>query len=62
MEKQAHDYLINVKEVTARLCISRSGLYAGIKAGKYPAPIKLGERTSRWRASDIQKLIDNLAA
>lgn len=38
--------------------ISKSSLYAGIKKGIYPAPVKLSERTSAWRVEDIRSLIE----
>jgi prophage regulatory protein len=33
--------------------IGASTLWLWCKAGKFPAPIKLGERTTAWRASDV---------
>lgn len=39
--------------------ISKGCWYAGIKEGKYPAPIKLAHRVSVWRRSEIQALIRN---
>jgi prophage regulatory protein len=36
--------------------VSRSTWYAGIQAGDYPAPVKLGLRAAAWRRSDIEKL------
>jgi predicted DNA-binding transcriptional regulator AlpA len=38
--------------------VSKSTWWAGIKAGRYPAPIKLGPNISAWRVKDIQALID----
>jgi prophage regulatory protein len=38
--------------------VSRSTWWAGIKAGRYPAPVKLGPRISAWRAEDIRALIE----
>ena len=38
--------------------VSRSGWWAGVKSGKYPKPIKLGERTTVWKASEVLALID----
>lgn len=38
--------------------VSRSTWYAGIKDGRFPPPIKLGERVSVWRSEDIRKLIE----
>ena len=39
------------------LPISKSSFWAGIKAGKYPKPVKLGARTTVWRVEDIRALI-----
>ncbi len=38
--------------------IGRSAWWAGVKAGRFPQPIKLGPRTTCWRAEDIRALID----
>lgn len=40
--------------------ISRSAWWAGVKAGKYPSPIKLSPHCTGWRAEDIRALIDRL--
>ena len=40
--------------------ISKSSWWAGVKSGKYPQPVKLGPRTTAWRASDIQAVIDQI--
>lgn len=37
--------------------VSRSTWYAGVKAGKYPQPVKLGPNTTAWRVEDIRSLI-----
>lgn len=37
--------------------ISKSCWWAGVKSGRYPKPIKLGPRTTCWRAEDIRELI-----
>lgn len=39
--------------VPALIPISRSAWLAGVKAGKYPKPVRLGRNTVAWRASDI---------
>jgi len=38
--------------------VCRSKWYAGINAGIYPAPVKLGPRTVAWRVEDIRALIE----
>ena len=52
--------LLRLPKVLQRFPVSRSDWYAGVRAGKYPAPLKLGERSVAWRASDIDALIDAL--
>ena len=42
--------------------ISRAAWYEGIKKGLYPKPVKLSARSSAWLASDIEGLIEKIAA
>ena len=39
------------------LGIGKSSLWAGIKEGRYPKPIKLGPRTTVWKVEDIRNFI-----
>jgi prophage regulatory protein len=41
--------------------VSRSSWLAGVKSGKYPKPVKLGERTTAWKVEDIKFLIVSLS-
>jgi len=50
------------KNIQGIIPISRSSFLAGVKSGKYPAGVKLGARTTAWKASDIRRLIDELGA
>jgi predicted DNA-binding transcriptional regulator AlpA len=38
--------------------ICRASWWQGVKTGKYPKSIKLGPRTTVWRARDVYALID----
>ncbi len=40
--------------------IGRTSWLNGVKSGKYPKPVKLGERTTAWRVEDIRALIGKL--
>jgi predicted DNA-binding transcriptional regulator AlpA len=42
--------------------ISKASWWHGVKAGKYPKSIKLANRTTVWRASDIDALVEKLGA
>lgn len=43
------------------LPIGKSTWWQGVKSGKFPKPVKLGERTTAWRVEDIRKLMDSFA-
>jgi predicted DNA-binding transcriptional regulator AlpA len=38
--------------------VSRATWWAGVKSGRFPKSVKLGPRTTVWRASDILAFID----
>ena len=38
--------------------VSKSTWWKGVRDGRFPKPIKLGDRVTAWKASDIQRLID----
>lgn len=45
--------LIKIAEVMATCAISRSSLYALVKEGTFPAPVKLSERSSAWVQREV---------
>jgi predicted DNA-binding transcriptional regulator AlpA len=50
--------LLRLKQVLEVIPVSKSAWWAGVKSGRFPQSLKLGERTTCWRASDIQALIE----
>ncbi len=54
------DSLLRVPDVTARMGISRSGWWLGVKNGKFPPGIKLSQRVTVWKSSVIDTLIAGL--
>lgn len=50
------------KCVPGILPMSRSAWYQGIKDGRYPAPVKLSERSSAWASVAIDALVEKLIA
>jgi prophage regulatory protein len=38
--------------------VSKSTWWAGVKAGRFPQPVKLGPRITAWRVEDIYALIE----
>jgi len=50
---RAEEKIARRKKVEARTGLSRSSIYAGIKAGTFPKPIQLGRQSVGWLESEI---------
>ena len=46
--------LLRLKDVCAVLGMSRSTIYNKICEGSFPAPVKVGTRSVRWRPEDLE--------
>ena len=49
---------VRLPQILSLIPISRSAWWAGIREGKFPQGIKLGSKTTVWRAEDIRTLIE----
>lgn len=47
--------------VPAIIPVSKSTWWAGVRTGRYPKPVKLGERITAWRVDQIRALIEGAA-
>lgn len=52
---------VRLPQVLHVLGIGKTTFWEGIKSGRFPAPIKLGPRTSVWKVEDIRNLISRIA-
>lgn len=52
--------LLSIKTLTQAVCLGKSTILGKVREGKFPKPIKLGPRCTRWRESDIDEWIKNL--
>ena len=41
-------------QLKARLNVSGSSIWAWVKKGKFPKPVKLSENTTAWSAADVE--------
>jgi prophage regulatory protein len=53
---------IRLPAVLSVIPVSKSTWWAGVKTGRYPKPVKLGERITAWRVEDIRALIAKSAS
>lgn len=52
--------LLRLPQVLEIIPVCKSTWWAGVASGRFPAAIKLGPKTTAWRARDIYDLIDSL--
>lgn len=50
--------LLRLPQVLALVPVSKSTLWAWCRQGKFPHPVKLSERTTCWRYSDILAFLE----
>jgi prophage regulatory protein len=50
--------LPNILAPIGPIPVSRSTWWAGVREGRYPAPVKLGPPITAWRVEDIRNLIE----
>ena len=62
MQNIPNNALLRLPQVLALIPVSRSAWWAGCKSGRYPKPVKLGPRTTAWRAADIAARLEKLTA
>lgn len=53
---------VRLPQILNVIPVGRSSWWAGVKSGKFPQPVKLGENTTAWKAEDIHALIAKLSA
>lgn len=56
------EQILKLEEVKTTVGLSSSSIYRLIQSGKFPAPIKLSERSSGWLKSEVSQWIDNRIA
>ena len=62
MQNISSNALLRLPQVLALIPVTRSAWWAGCTSGRYPKPVKLGPRTTAWRAADIAALLEKLTA
>ena len=58
MEERRKGYY-RLYDVLKLIPVKKSTWYAGVKTGRFPAPLKMG-RMSFWKVEDIERLMDEM--
>ena len=62
MTATLNERAIRLREVMERVGMSRAWIYDQISAGRFPRPIKLGERASAWLETEVTAFLESRAA
>jgi prophage regulatory protein len=62
MAKDLSIRLLRLKDVISTVGMKRSWILQKVNEGKFPKPIKLGDRANAWRESDIIEWIERRAS
>ena len=54
--------LLRLPAVEAMAAMKKSKLYDLVRQGQFPAPVRLGPRSVRWKSTDVEAWIANLTA
>jgi len=49
-----NEKMLKLKEILARLRISKSTWYDGVKRREFPQPVRIGTRTVVWLESEVE--------
>ncbi len=55
------DRLLKMDEVQELTTLGRTTIYAKIKTGEFPEPVRLSERAVAWRETEVREWIKGLA-
>ena len=50
---------IKLPEVVSICCMSKTSIYAAIRKGKFPKPVKLGNRCAVWVQSEVHGWVNS---
>lgn len=51
---------LRLPQIMELVPISKSAWWDGCRTGRFPRPVKLGPRTTVWRAEEIKAFIENV--
>jgi len=53
---------VRLEQILKVIPIGKSTWWAGVKSGKFPKPVKLGERITAWKVEEINDLISSFSS
>jgi predicted DNA-binding transcriptional regulator AlpA len=54
-------HFLRLSQILKLIPVGKTTWWNGVKSGRFPKPVKLGERITAWKAEDIKNLINSFA-
>jgi prophage regulatory protein len=54
--------LLRIRQVLEIVPVSRSTIWQWVRDQKFPAPVRLGDRVTVWRETEVLRHIEGIAA
>ena len=51
--------LLSVRQVCEMTCLPRSSLYVLMRRGEFPEPIRVSQKTVRWKLTEVEAWISS---
>ena len=61
MQEPKPKRLLRLQQVLERIPVSKSTWWAGVRSGRFPESIRMGERCTMWQESDIDAWIEKIS-
>jgi prophage regulatory protein len=61
-QRVSDDALLRIRDLSKLVGLSAGSIYRKIGEGGFPKPLRIGERSVRWRVGDVRAWLNGLSA
>ncbi len=58
VEHKPHVYVVRMRQLVTLVGLSRSTIYVLVSKGRFPVPIRLGDKAVGWRIDEIEHWVN----
>ena len=58
VEHKPHVYVVRMRQLVTLVGLSRSTIYVLVSKGRFPVPIRLGDKAVGWRIHEIEQWVN----
>jgi prophage regulatory protein len=58
VEPKPNVYVVRMRQLVALVGLSRSTIYVLVSKGRFPVPIRLGDKAVGWRIDEIEQWVN----